>query len=338
MNNPHTASQLPKKLFGRRLLVQAAAFGTMLCTLPLAHAQAPAWPSKPVRVVVAFAPGGPADIVARIIAQVLQDKLGQTVVVDNRGGAGGNIAARLVAKEVPDGYTLLVTTSALAVNQTFYKEPGYDALKSFSPVALISISPNIIVAHPSSPASDLKDYFQKNKGKSVSYGSAGIGSTPHLTGDHVLRVLGGLEAVHIPFQGAGPALAATMANQVEIASVALPPAVPLVRSGKLKALAVTSLQRIEALPQVPTVAESGFAGFEDYTWVGLFGPAKLPPEMVSRVNSILAEALRTPEMKVKLAAAGMEPKPGTAAEFGDYVQREVTKWAQIVKATGVTPQ
>ena len=320
----------------RRQVLSLAAASALLATLPQAHAQA--WPAKTIKVVVAFAPGGPADIVARLIAQVMQERLGQSVIVENKAGAGGNIAARLVAKDAPDGYTLLVTTSALAVNQTFYKEPGYDTQKDFTPVALISVSPNIIVAHPSAAATDLKDFLQKSKGKSVSYGSAGIGSTPHLTADHVLRVLGGLEVVHIPFQGAGPALAATMANQVEITSVALPPAVPLVKSGKLKGLAVTSIKRNEALPNVPTVAEMGFPGFEDYTWVGLLGPAKLPAEVVNRVNTALVEALRTPEMKEKLAAAGMEARPGTPAEFSAYLQKEVGKWGRIVKETGVAQQ
>ncbi len=288
--------------------------------------------------MVAFAPGGPADIVARMIGLVLQERLGQSVIVDNRGGAGGNIAARLIAREAPDGYALLVTTSALAVNQTLYKDAGYDALKDFTPIALISVSPNILVVHPSSTATDLKDFLQKNKGKSVSYGSAGIGSTPHLSGDHVLRVLGGLDAVHIPFQGAGPALTATMGNQVEIASVALAPAVPLVKSGKVKALAITSLKRIDALPGVATVAESGYPGYEEYTWVGLLGPARLSADVVSRLNSIIAEALRTAEFKDRLAAAGMAGQPGSPAAFADYLRLEVSKWGKIIKETGVVAQ
>ncbi len=301
-------------------------------------ARAQAWPSKPIHLIVSFAPGGPADIVGRLIAQQLQERLGQQVVVENRAGAGGNIAARFVAGQAADGYTLLVTTSSMAVNQTLYKEPGYDALRDFTPIANLAASPNIIVAHPSEPAADLRQYLQMHQGKPVSYGSAGVGSTPHLSADHVLRVLGRLDAVHVPFQGAAPALNATLANQVPIASVALPPAVPLVKAGKVKALAVTSLRRVAQLPDVPTVAESGFPDFEDYTWVGLFGPAKLAPEIVVRLNGAANEALRQADFRERLLAAGLEVTPGTPAEFGNYLRREVVKWGRIVKDTGVSPQ
>ncbi|MEY4121924.1 MAG: hypothetical protein RLZZ457_762, partial [Pseudomonadota bacterium] len=297
----------------RQMLLKALA-GLALGSCVLSQgvlAQTTAWPQRPIKFVVSFAPGGPADIVGRLLGQALQDKLGQSVVVENRAGAGGNIAARFVAKEAADGYTLLVTTSSMAVNQTLYKEPGYDALRDFTPVGLVASSPNILVAHPSEPANDLKEYLRMNKGKSISYGSAGIGSTPHLTGDHILRALAGNDAVHIPFQGASPALAATMANQVPLASVALPPAVPLVKTGKVKALAVTSSKRIEALPNVPTVAEAGFADFEDYTWVGVFGPQKLPTEIVVKLNAAINDVLKSPSFKEKLDAAGFEAQPGT---------------------------
>ncbi|MEO6410514.1 MAG: tripartite tricarboxylate transporter substrate binding protein [Burkholderiaceae bacterium] len=315
----------------RSILVGAAAWMA-------ARVQAQAWPSHPVRIVVSFAPGGPADIVGRLVAQQLQERLGQTFVVENRAGAGGNIAAKYVAGLPADGYVLLVTTSSMAVNQTLYKDAGYDALRDFTPIANLAASPNIIVAHPSNPAADLRDFLRLNQGKPVSYGSAGVGSTPHLTADHVLRVLGKLDAVHVPFQGAAPALNATAANQVPIASVALPPAVPLVKAGKLRALAVTSLKRIPQLPDVPTVAESGFADFEDYTWTGLFGPARLPAEIVARLNAGCNEALRQPEFRDKLSAAGLEATPGTPAEFADYLRREIAKWGRIVKETGVAQQ
>ena len=324
----------------RQMLLKALA-GLTLGSCVLSQgvlAQTTAWPQRPIKFVVSFAPGGPADIVGRLLGQALQDKLGQSVVVENRAGAGGNIAARFVAKEAADGYTLLVTTSSMAVNQTLYKEPGYDALRDFTPVGLVASSPNILVAHPSEPANDLKEYLRMNKGKSISYGSAGIGSTPHLTGDHILRALAGNDAVHIPFQGASPALAATMANQVPLASVALPPAVPLVKTGKVKALAVTSSKRIDALPNVPTVAEAGFADFEDYTWVGVFGPQKLPTEIVVKLNAAINDVLKSPSFKEKLDAAGFEAQPGTPQNFSDYLKREVVKWGRIVKETGVTAQ
>jgi tripartite-type tricarboxylate transporter receptor subunit TctC len=320
----------------RRTLV-AAGGGVLLA----AAARGQAWPARPLRFVVSFAPGGPADIVGRLLAQALQERLGQQIVVENRAGAGGNIAAKFVAAQPTDGYTLLVTTSSMAVNQTLYKDPGYDALRDFTPVANLAASPNIIVAHPSEPATDLKQFFAAYQGKPVSYGSAGVGSTPHLTADHVLRVLGRLDAVHVPFQGAAPALNATVANQVPLASVALPPAVPLVKAGKVKGLAVTSLKRLAQLPEVATVAESGVPGsadFEDYTWVGLFGPAKLPTEVVNRLNASANEVLRQADFRERLLAAGLEATPGTPGEFADYLKREVAKWGRIVKNTGVSQQ
>lgn len=323
----------------RRYLIQiAGGLAALAATAVTTLAQAQAWPAKPLKVVVAFAPGGPADIAGRVVAQALQEALGQQVLVENKGGAGGNIAARLVSREAADGYTLLITTSSIAVNQSLYKDPGFNVLKDFTPVVLVADSPNILVAHSSEPASNLKDFFRLYKGKSVSYGSAGIGSTPHLTGDHVLRKLGGLDAVHIPYQGAAPALLATAANQVQIASVALPPAIPLVRSGKVKALAVTSLKRNPSLPDVPTVAEAGFPGFEDYTWVGLFAPANLPPELVARLNAVVTDGLKTAKMVNQLATVGLDAKGGSPAAFKDYLNREVVKWGQVIKETGVEPQ
>ena len=297
-----------------------------------------AWPQRPVRLVVAFAPGGPADIVGRILAQSLQATLGQSVVVENRAGAGGNIATRYVAREPADGYTLLVNTSSMAVNQTLFKEPGYDLLTDLSAIGLVAASPNILVVPMSEPSNTLREFFSRYTGRKLSYGSAGIGSTPHLTGDHVLRVLGGLDAVHVPYQGAAPALTAAMAAQVEVSSIALPPAVAQIKAGKVKGLAVTSLKRLESLPDVPTVAEAGFPDFEDYTWVGLFAPAKLPADIVERLNAGIDQMVRQTDMRDRLAAAGMEPLPGTPAQFTAYLGKEVAKWRDIIKQTGVTPQ
>ncbi len=320
------------------LLGAAALSAALLPSLALAQSGAAAWPQRPVRLVVAFAPGGPADIVGRILAQSLQGALGQGVVVENRAGAGGNIASRYVAREPADGYTLLVNTSSMAVNQTLSKEPGYELLTDLTAIGLIAASPNILVVPASEPANSLREFFVRYKDRKISYGSAGVGSTPHLTGDHVLRVLGGLDVVHVPYQGAGPALTAAIGAQVEVSSIALPPAVPQIKAGKVKGLAVTSLKRLESLPDIPTVAEAGFPDFEDYTWVGLFGPARLPAEIVERLNSSILQMVRQPDVRERLTAAGMEPLPGTPAEFTAYLGREVAKWRTIVKQTGVSPQ
>jgi len=296
------------------------------------------YPSKPIHLVVSFVPGGPTDVIGRLLAQELSKRFGQAVVVENRGGAGGNIAAKYVAGVAADGYTLLVTTSALAVNQTLYKDPGYQLARDFSPISLVAWSPNVLVVPPSTPANNLSDFIRDNRGKQVSYATAGIGTTPHLTGDQLLRVLAGLDAVDIPFQGAAPAIAAVLGNYVTLASVALPPALPDIKAGKLKGLAVTSLERVDTLPDLPTVAESGFPGFESYTWVGLFGPANLEPAIVSKLNAAVNDASRSDKVRENLAAMGFEARPGTVAQFGRFLSQEVAKWGQIVRETGIVPQ
>ena len=332
---------MPAPALPHRRLRRLVLAGALAC-LPAGalHAQTaqPAWPQRPIKLIVAFAPGGPADIVARILAQSLQGSLGQSVVVENRAGAGGNIASRLIVKEPADGYTLLVNTSSMAVNQTLFKDPGYDLLSDLSAIGLIAASPNVLIVPASEPANNLAEFFQRWRGKGLSYASAGIGSTPHLTGDHVLRVLGKLDAVHVPYQGAAPALTAAMAEQVQVASIALPPAVPQIQAGKVKALAVTSARRLQSLPDIPTVAEAGFPDFEDYTWVGLFGPARLAPDIVQRLNAAIATMVAQSDVRERLARAGMEPLPGTPAEFSSYLRREVAKWRTIVKQTGVSAE
>lgn len=303
---------------------------------PFALAQE--YPSKSVRLVVSFVPGGPTDVIGRLLAQELSERFGQSVVVENRGGAGGNIAAKYVADVAADGYTLLVTTNALAVNQTLYKDPGYQVPRDFTPIALVAWSPNILVVPPSTPANNLTEFIRASRGKQVAYATAGVGTTPHLTGDELLRVRAGLDAVDVPFQGAAPAIAAVMGNQVTLASVALPPALAEIKAGKLKALAVTSLERVDALPDLPTVAESGFPGFEAYIWVGLFGPAKLAPSIVSKLNAAVNDALRSDKVRENLATMGFEGKPGTPEQFDTYLRQEVAKWGKIVHDTGIVPQ
>jgi len=303
---------------------------------PCALAQT--YPSKPIHLVVSFVPGGPTDVIGRLLAQELSERLGQSVVVENRGGAGGNIAAKYVAGIAPDGYTLLVTTSALAVNETLYRDPGYQLPRDFTAIALVAWSPNVLVISPSVPANNLQEFIRDSKGKRVSYATAGIGTTPHLTGDQLLRVLAGLDAVDVPYQGAAPAIAAVMGNHVTLASVTLPPALADIKAGKLKALAITTLERVDLLPDLPTVAESGFPGFESYIWVGLLGPANLAPAIVSKVNAAVNDALRSNKVRENLSATGFEAKPGTPAQFDTYIRQEVVKWGKLVRDTGIVPQ
>jgi tripartite-type tricarboxylate transporter receptor subunit TctC len=316
--------------------IVAASMLAIYALSPCASAQD--YPSKPVRIVVSFVPGGPTDVIGRLLAQELAERFGQNIVVENRGGAGGNVAAKYLVGVAADGYALLVTTSALAVNQTLYKDPGFQVLRDFTPIALIAWSPNVLVASPSLQANNLKEFIRGSKGKRVSYATAGIGTTPHLTGDQLLRVLAGVDVVDIPYQGAAPAIAAVMGGHVTLGSVALPPALADIKAGKLKALAVTSLERVDVLPDLPTVAESGFPGFESYTWIGLLGPANLAPVVVGKLNAAVNDALRSNNVREKLAAMGFEAKPGTPAQFAAYLRKEVFRWGKVVRDTGIVLQ
>jgi tripartite-type tricarboxylate transporter receptor subunit TctC len=292
------------------------------------------YPSKPIRFIAAQAPGGPVDVMARLVGQKVSEALSQPVIVENRQGAGGNIGTAVVARTAPDGYTVLVQSSAFAVNATLFEKPGYDALKDFEPIINSGLIPNIIFVHPSVPANNLAELVALTKQKKMSYASPGIGTTPHLTGELLLKTMLGLDLTHVPFNGAGPSTAAVLANQVPIGSAALIAPMPLIKAGKLRPIIVTSLQRAPQLPDVPTVAESGFAGYEDYTWVGFWAPAGTPKAIVNRLNREISLALQRPDMKERLSALGYEFKPNTPEEFASFVAAEVQKWGKVVKASG----
>jgi tripartite-type tricarboxylate transporter receptor subunit TctC len=292
------------------------------------------YPSKPIRFIAAQAPGGPVDVMARLVGQKVSEALSQPVVVENRQGAGGNIGTAAVARMAPDGYIVLVQSSAFAVNATLFEKPGYDALKDFEPIINSGLIPNIIFVHPSVPANNLAELVALAKQKKMSYASPGIGTTPHLTGELLLKTMLGLDLTHVPFNGAGPSTAAVLANQVPIGSAALIAPMPLIKAGKLRPIIVTSLQRAPQLPDVPTVAESGFAGYQDYTWVGFWAPAGTPKAIVNRLNKEISLALQRPDMKERLSALGYEFKPNTPEEFASFVAGEVQKWGKVVKASG----
>ena len=287
-------------------------------------------------MVVAFAVGGFADSVARLVGARLSERLGQPVVVDNRGGAGGNIGSRIVAGAAADGYTLLVNTAAISINASLYRNPGFDIDRDFVPVALTGSTPGLFAVHASNPAGTLQDLIRSAKGRNVTYATAGVGSSSHLAGDYLLRSLAGLSATHVPFQGGGPAISAALANQVEVLSLSMPPVVPHIKAGRLKGLAVSSLTRVPALPDLPTVTEAGFPGFEERSWVGYFAPAKTPDAIVNKLNGEINAILGLADVKGRLDAMGLETRPGSPAAFAAYLKSEVARWAKIIRTIGIT--
>ena len=292
------------------------------------------YPSKPVRIMVAFPPGGPVDIIARLVAPKVSESLGQPVIVENKVGASGNVATQDVAKSAPDGYTLLAHSSAYAVNPTLFSNPGYDPVKDLLPIAVVAQQANIIVVNATFPAKtldDLKRAMQKDK---LPFASPGAGTTPHLTAQNLFQVHWKADATHVPFKGAGPAVAGVLGGHPPIGCMAGSGPMSNIKAGKLRALAVSSAKRLAQLPEVPTLDELGYRGMQDYTWVGLFAPAGTPQPIAEKLNAAVLKAVQDPEMRKRLDALAFEV---TAAPLGDsasYVRDEVAKWAKVVKDTG----
>ena len=316
------------------VLAVGTAFGQPFAAGAQTASSGQAYPTKPVRVIVAFAAGGFADYMGRQVGQKLSDSLGQQFVIDNRGGAGGTLGAKLASDGAPDGYTLLVNTAASAVAPSLYKNLNYDLLKDFAPVANTVSAAGLFTVLASYPARDLKDLIQRSKGKQLSYATAGVGTSSHIAGDYLLRVLAKLDAVHVPFKGGGPAVIAVLGNQVEVLYGSMA-GLPHIQAGRMKALGVASLKRVEALPDVPTVAEAGYPGFEERSWVGFFAPARTPVAIVNRLNQEINRALASPDIVANIKSRGMDMHPGSPADFARFVRAEVAKWAEMVKVTGV---
>ena len=300
----------------------------------LAHAQT-GYPDRPIRLVVAFAPGGIADIATRVVSDRLAEAIGTSVVVENRGGAGGNIAAAAVAKAEPDGYTVLVTTTSIAVNPFLSANAGYDLLKDFVPVIQLASSANILIANPGVGVSTLPEAITKAKGAKYSFGSPGNGSTSHLTGAYLFNTLSGADVTHVGYRGGAPAVTDTVGGQTQFAVVPVPVASGLIKSGKLVPLAVTSPERLKDWPNVATVAETGFGGYVDLTWVGVFLPAGTPSAIVTKLNEHLNKVLASPDVGDRLRVASLEKQGGSAADFAKYLDAETTKWQRVVRETGV---
>jgi len=324
----------------RRAAVAALA---SLTTLPRHAGAQGAWPAKPVRIVVPFAAGGTTDILARALAPELQRAFGQPFIVDNKPGAGGNSGAAEVAKSAPDGYTLLMgTVGTHAINPALYPKMPYDHVRDFAPVTLVAGVPNVLVVSPAAAqkyaigsVADLVKTLKANPGK-LNMASSGNGTSIHLSGE-LFKAMSGTYMVHIPYRGSGPALIDLMGGQMDVMFDNLPSALPQIKAGKLKALAVTSSTRSAALPELPTIAEAGgpaLKGFEASSWFGLLAPAGTPAEIVNRLQAETAKALATPALKERLLGQGAIPSGNTPAEFARLIDAETKKWAQVVKASG----
>jgi tripartite-type tricarboxylate transporter receptor subunit TctC len=308
-------------------ILAAAAFAA---ALPAAHAQ---YPTKPIHVIVAFAPGGPVDTVARITAQKMGDLLGQPVVVENRPSSSGNLGTQVVARAAPDGYTILATSSAFAVNVTLSPNAGYEP-GDFAPIVQAATQPNVIVVNSSFPATTLKQLLELARTQKLAYASPGTGTTPHLTGEHIFRLAAKVDVTHVPHKGAGPAAGAVVSGEPPIGSLAVTAPLPFIKSGRMRALAISSAARSPQLPDVPTFTELGYPDIQEYTWVGFFAPAGTPPDIVQKLNETMNRILQMPDVREKLDALTLEPVGGTPQQFTEYVRAEVVKWGAVVKQTG----
>lgn len=314
-----------------------ALLSAMLVLAPVALAQTPApYPSKPIRLVVPFPAGGTTDILARAVAQKLSEAWGQQVIVDNRPGAGGNIGSDIVAKAAPDGYTLVMgTVGTHAINPSLYRKMPYDHVKDFAPVILVAGVPNVLVVNSSLPVHtvrELIDYAKANPGK-LNFASSGNGTSIHLSGE-LFKTMAGVQMTHVPYKGSAPALTDLMGGQVQLMFDNLPSSLQLIQAGKLRAIAVTSTARAAALPDVPTIAESGLPGFEASSWFGVLAPAGTPREIVTKLNATIAAWLATPDAKDKLLSQGAIAAGGTPEAFARHIDAETAKWAKVVKMSG----
>ncbi|HEX3138433.1 MAG TPA: tripartite tricarboxylate transporter substrate binding protein [Rhizobacter sp.] len=309
-----------------------------LCAAGSAQAQA-AYPSKPIHIVVTFTSGGAPDILARLIGERLQASWGQSVIIDNKPGAGGNTGADSVAKSPPDGYTVVLgTVGTHSINGALYKKMPYDMVKDFTPVTLLATTPNMLVIHPDVPAKNLKEFIAlgKKDGK-MSFASSGSGTSIHVSGE-LFKTMTGIDMEHIPYKGRASAIPDLLGGRVTMMFDNMPSSLPLVKEGKLRALGVTSAQRSAAAPEIPTLAEQGLPGFEAVSWFAMFAPANTPAPIVDKLQGEVSRILKSPEISKKLLEIGLDPVGGTPAELAAYQKSEITKWAKVVKDSGATAE
>ena len=324
---PHRAHERTEARMTRSL---AALFLALAASGALAQ-----FPNRPVHFAVAFSPGGIADTIARSVGQKMSERLGQPVVVETKSGAGGIVGAKYVAGTAPDGYTLLVTTTSLAINA--HGKEGVNPITQLTPVAIAASTPTIFAVNGEVAGKDLMDFVRNVKGGRFTFASAGIGSAEHLAGEYIFRSVSGLDATHVPFQGGAPVNTAIISKQVDIASTTLPTALAYIRGQTMRVLAVASHKRMAQLPQVPTLAEVGFPDYESASWIAFFGPAKLPDSIAQLLNAEINAALGQPDVRERLSAIGLEPRTMTQPQFVDYMKSEVAQWGEIIKKTGIAP-
>ncbi|MBA2962304.1 MULTISPECIES: Bug family tripartite tricarboxylate transporter substrate binding protein [Ramlibacter] len=315
----------------------AAGLTLLLSLLAAGHAGAQAYPNKPIRMVVPFPPGGGNDVIARIVAQKLGTRLGQTVVVDNRAGANGIVGLAAVKQAAPDGYTLgIAAAGPMAVNPSLYDKLPYDPVKDFEPITNMVIYPLLLVAHPSVPAKSMRELLELARAKpgSLNFASPGSGNSGHLAGE-LLNSLAKVNTTHVPYKGQGPAVSDLLAGQVQLLYSSIPSVLPLVQQGKLHALAVGSAQRLSSLPDVPTIAESGVPGYEAYSWIGIVAPAQTPRAIVERLNREIVAILKQKDVEQDLLGQGAIPVGDTPEHFGGYIKTEMAKWGAVVKSANI---
>ena len=297
------------------------------------------WPLKPLRFILPFPPGGGTDILGRLIAERLSTGFGQPVVIENRGGAGGNVGAEAAARAAPDGYTIVLAAPSLAISPSLYSKLNYDPMKDFAPVSLVATVPNVMITNPAVPAQTLQEFIALEKARpgSMNFGSGGNGTSNHLAGE-LFNLATGARLTHIPYKGVNLAMNGVLACEVHLVFIGIPAPAPHIKAGRLRALAILAPARSPALPEVPTAAEAGLGNFDVTTWYGVLAPAGTPRPIVMRLNSELAKIMHAPDLKDRLAAMATEPRTSTPEEFAAYLRQEMAKWGEVLRKAGIKPE